>query len=144
MHADKVISTYLQVREKLRVEEAARKERAAELKKVMSRLEVALEKVMTDTGVDSIKGGGGTVFRGTKDFVTVKDWDSFLAQMVQEIVLLSETHTPEEILNKSMLLQMLSKSVSKLVVKDYLDEFEELPRGLDYEKIRTIQIRKGN
>lgn len=120
-----VIRTYMKLRDQKAAIEAELKERVADLKGKMEKLEAYLKTQMDAQGLTSFKSDYGTAFFTTTDYANVADWDAVLS-FVRE----NEAY------------DMLEKSVSKIAVRDYIERFKAVPPGINYGTKLVVNIRK--
>lgn len=122
---DNVIKKYMQLRSQKEAVEAETKERVAEIKTTMQKLESWLKLKADEDGVTSFKTNHGTAFLTTVDFASVADWDSVLKFIRDE-----EAY------------DMLEKRVSKTAVRGYLEATKQVPPGVNYGTKLEVNIRK--
>lgn len=120
-----VIRTYMKLRDQKAAIEAELKERVADLKGKMEKLEAYLKTQMDAQGVTSFKSDYGTAFLTTTDYANVADWDAVLS-FVRE----NEAY------------DMLEKRVSKIAVRGYIERFKAVPPGINYGTKLEVNIRK--
>lgn len=70
----RAIESYIALRAKIHEIEEAHKKQLAPYKDMLGRLEGVLMAELERTGLDSLKGAAGTVFKSTSTSVTVQDW----------------------------------------------------------------------
>ena len=75
---DKVIATYLKLRSQKEAIESETKEKVADIKANLLKLEAWLKEKMDADGETSKKTPFGTAFITTTDFAQVGDWDAVL------------------------------------------------------------------
>lgn len=122
---DDVIATYMKLRDKKAAIEAEAKDRVAEIKAKMEKIE-AYVKVRAETeGVTSFKTPHGTAFLSTTDYAQVADWDSFI-----EFVRTEDAY------------EMLEKRVSKTAVREYIEQTKNVPPGVNYGTRLEVNFRK--
>ena len=120
-----LITAYLEIRDKKRLMEHEFKERLAPFNETLDKIEMALAKVMEDTGLDNLPGGGGTAYRSTRTNVKVDDWDAFMFWVVEN----GHWH-------------MVERRAAKTAVEEVLAETKELPPGVSMTKEYVVQVRK--
>ncbi len=124
--ADKLVTAYVKMRDDLSAQEKTFKEFKAGRKEDMLKIADALQRMMDDDGLESMKTTAGTAFRATKDFISVEDWNDVL-KYVEE----------------SGDLAIFNKSVNKTVIKEYMGDHGGLtPPGLAYGQKFEIQVRR--
>ena len=122
---DKVIQTYMKLRSKKEAIEAETKEKVADVKANMAKIEAWLKEKADADGVTSFKTDHGTAFLTTTDFANVADWDAVL-----------------DFIRKEEAFDMLEKRISKTAVRGYIDANKEVPPGVTYGTKLDINIRK--
>jgi chromosome condensin MukBEF complex kleisin-like MukF subunit len=134
MDINKVVAGYIKLRDKI---DELKKDHKAQLKELtdkQDKLAAFLEKRLTEIGVDNVKVDAGTVFRATKDSVTVANKAEFGQFILDQI----EDHGLDA-------LYMMTMAASKTAVKDYMaDNEDEPPPGISYTTKQEIQIRRAS
>ncbi len=120
-----VIRTYMKLRDQKAAIEVETKERVADLKAKMEKLEAYLKAQMDAQGLTSFKSDYGTAFLTTTDYANVADWDAVLS-FVRE----NEAY------------DMLEKRVSKIAVRGYIEANKAVPPGITYGTKLEVNIRK--
>lgn len=120
-----VIRTYIKLRDQKAAIEAETKERVADLKAKMEKLEAYLKAQMDAQGLTSFKSDYGTAFLTTTDYANVADWDAVL-----NFIRANEAY------------DMLEKRVSKIAVRGYIERFKAVPPGINYGTKLEVNIRK--
>ena len=120
-----VIRTYMKLRDQKAAIEGEVKERIADLKSKMEKLEAYLKTQMDAQGLTSFKSDYGTAFLTTTDYANVADWDAVL-----DFVRDNEAY------------DMLEKRVSKLAVRGYIEANKAVPPGITYGTKLEVNIRK--
>lgn len=122
---DDVIATYMKLRSQKESLEAETKERVAEVKAKMEKLEAWIKEQADLQGVTSFKTKHGTAFLTTTDFATVADWDAMLT-----------------FVRENDAYDMLEKRVSKTAVRGYIEQTKTVPPGVNYGTRLDVNIRK--
>lgn len=120
-----VIRTYMKLRDQKAAIEGEVKERIADLKGKMEKLEAYLKTQMDAQGLTSFKSDYGTAFLTTTDYANVADWDAVLT-FVRD----NEAY------------DMLEKRVSKIAVRGYIESNKAVPPGITYGTKLEVNIRK--
>jgi hypothetical protein len=120
-----VIRTYMKLRAQKTTIEAEVKERLAELKAKMEKLEAFLKTQMDAQGLTSFKSEHGTAFLTTVDYANVADWDAVIA-----------------FIRDNDAYDMLEKRVSKMAVRGYIESAKAVPPGVNYGTKLEVNIRK--
>jgi hypothetical protein len=122
---DDVIATYMKLRSQKESLEAETKERVAEVKAKMEKLEAWIKEQADLQGVTSFKTKHGTAFLTTTDYATVADWDAMLT-----------------FVRENDAYDMLEKRVSKTAVRGYIEQTKTVPPGVNYGTRLDVNIRK--
>ena len=122
---DTVIAGYMKLRERKKEVEAKAKEEVSTINEKMTKLEAWIKNFFDETGQVSSKTPHGTAFLTTVDFAGVADWDAVL-NFVKE----NEAY------------DMLTHSVSKTAVREYIKENKQVPPGVNYGTKIEVNIRK--
>lgn len=80
---------------------------------------------MQESGQDAVKTAYGTAFKKESDFVSVSNWDDTLAYI-----------------RANGAWSMLNKAVNKTAVKEYIEQNEVPPPGINYTRIVEVQVRR--
>lgn len=120
-----VIRTYMKLRDQKAAIEAETKERVADLKAKMEKLEAYLKAQMDAQGLTSFKSDYGTAFLTTTDYANVADWDAVL-----------------DFIRENEAYDMLEKRVSKIAVRGYIEQSKAVPPGINYGTKLEVNIRK--
>lgn len=120
-----VIRTYMKLRDQKAAIEGEVKERIADLKSKMEKLEAYLKTQMDAQGLTSFKSDYGTAFLTTTDYANVADWDAVL-----------------NFIRDNEAFDMLEKRVSKIAVRGYIESNKAVPPGITYGTKLEVNIRK--
>jgi len=120
-----VIRTYMKLRDQKAAIEGEVKERVADLKAKMDKLEAYLKTQMDAQGLTSFKSDYGTAFLTTTDYANVADWDAVLG-----------------FIRDNEAFDMLEKRVSKIAVRGYIEANKAVPPGITYGTKLEVNIRK--
>lgn len=122
---DKVIKTYIRLRDELDASRKAQKEYEKEIKFKLERLSMWLKEYAESEGVKSIATDYGTAYKVTKDWVRVGSWDKVFAWI-----------------KKTGNWQMLEKRIGKLATKEIMEKTGKIPPGVEYSQEIEYQVRK--
>lgn len=126
MDIDKLVGAYINMRDSLDAARKEFKELEKDRKAQMAKVEERILKLCYDQGVESFATKHGTAFKKKRDFIKVNNWDAALDYIID-----------------NDLKHMLSKSVSKIAAKEFMEENQnQLPPGLEYGAITEIGIRR--
>lgn len=123
--ADEVIQTYLRLRARKDAIENDMKDRVADIKTKMTKLEAWLQAKCDEIGATSLKTPHGTAFITTLDTATVADWDATLA-----------------FVKANNAYDLLERRVSKTAVRAYIDENKSVPDGVTFGTRLNVNVRK--
>lgn len=123
--ADQVTKAYVALRDKRAENKRAFEAEDALLKEKMNKLEIWLMNALTTLGADQLKTENGTAFITTRDRASAADWGAFHAWIAE-----------------NSRLDMLEKRVSTKPITEYLEEYGELPPGINIERERSIVVRR--
>lgn len=114
----------------LRDQRAARKKEWAEEDAVfegqMAKIEIAMLKLLQDSGAESVRTDFGTVYTTTKSSASVADKELFL-QWVRD--------------NNEF--AMLEIRPAKVAIAGYRQAMDDLPPGINWFEERTVNIRRS-
>ena len=120
-----VIRTYMKLRDQKAAIEGEVKERIADLKGKMEKLEAFLKTQMDAQGLTSFKSDYGTAFLTTTDYANVADWDAVLG-----------------FIRDNDAFDMLEKRVSKIAVRGYIEQTKSVPPGINYGTKLEVNVCK--
>lgn len=121
-----VIRTYIKLRDQKDAIEAETKERVADLKAKMKKLEAYLKTQMDAQGLTSFKSDYGTAFLTTTDYANVADWDAVI-----------------RFIRDNEAYDMLEKRVSKIAVRGYIEANKAVPPGITYGTKLEVNVRES-
>lgn len=124
MAIKELVEEYVALRDKKSEVAAKAKEVAARIERKLEELQRLILEEMED-GVESIRTEAGTVYKATRRSTTVAGWDNFLPWVQQT----DNWH-------------MLTKAANKTAVLEYLDEYEELPPGINLYSELTLNVNR--
>ena len=125
MTVDEAIAHYLRLRAKKSQIEAEAKDKVAEIKEVMEKIEGWLQRQADAQGVTSFKTKAGTAFLTTSDFASVADWDAVLQWVVDQNAF-----------------DMFERRVNKSAVRGYIEANNAVPPGVNYGTRIDVSVRK--
>jgi hypothetical protein len=123
--ADDLIGKYVQLRDKEAEIKERHKEELKPYKDAMAKLEKALQDMLQEQGVNSMKGAHGTVYRQEVSNLKVTDFNETL-QYIKD--------------NERW--DLLEKRVNKTVVQEIQQEGEDVP-GTEIERTLKVQVRRS-
>ena len=122
---DAIVAAYVQTRDDIDARKKALDLELEELKALQERRESYIKGEMDRLGVESFKTAHGTAFVTWKDSATVKDRESFFAWVKENDAF-----------------EFFESRVSKTAVKQRLEDGSPPPPGVDYVKIKDVQVRR--
>lgn len=125
MDVNDIVAKYLKLREKRDTIMREAKEKAAKIDEHLDKIEGQVMGLMDQLGVNSVSTDDGTAYVAERTSVTVGDWDCFLDQV-----------------KKEGLWHMLERRANKSAVDEYKNENNDLPAGVNYRVVRTINVRR--
>jgi hypothetical protein len=129
----KVINAYIVLRDKIAEETARSKAVLAELAKKQLVLEGYLDRQLTELGVQNIKTEYGTVFKYSKDTVSVQNRADFLDFVLAQIA----EHGADG-------LGFMTVAANKEMVKQFMQENEDsLPPGIKYDQWKAVKVERA-
>lgn len=122
-----LVEKYIQLRDLKAKLDAEHKERTAPIAAAMDKAESALLAMFDQLGMDSAGCPAGTAYRTTKTSATVADMDAFL-----EFVKANEAW------------HFLERRVAKTQVDEYVAANQDLPPGINYSSMVSINVRRAS
>jgi hypothetical protein len=127
MTTDKLVKTYIKIRDKRDELSAAFKEKEAELKALLEALEGELLEICKTQGADSIRTEYGTATRKVSKRFWTADWSSFHAFVM-------ENNAPD----------LMERRVAQGNMQQFLEEHpDKLPPGLNIDSRFAITVRRS-
>lgn len=124
---NKIVATYIKLRDKRAELKKGYEEKDALLKQDMELLELALLDNCKELGATSFRTEAGTVIRSTKTFYWTSDWEAMHKRIIEE-------GRPD----------LLERRISQSVMKDYLEKNPtNVPPGLNVESKYTVTVRRA-
>jgi hypothetical protein len=123
---DKIVDTYIKIRDKKDALTNKFKSEVAELDEQMAVLKHKLVDISKETGVTSFSTSNAVAYRTVKNRYWTNDWDSFYGFM--------QEHSAME---------LLEKRIHQSNIKEFMDQHPELhPPGLNIDSEYEITIRR--
>lgn len=124
---NRVVKTYVKIREARSAAKHAFEEKDAKLKEQLQTLEGFMLDHMQKTKADSVKTAAGTFFRYEEVTPTGSDWDAFFKWV-----------------KKHDAFDALEKRIKKTFIKDYMEEHEgAIPPGVSVYREFVVRVRRG-
>jgi hypothetical protein len=126
MNITALVTKYIAARDMKAKLDAAHKTKLEPLIAAMDKTEAAILDFFNAHGMDSAKCEAGTAYRAVKSSATVNDMDAFLA-----------------FVRANDAWQFLEKRVAKTQVDEYVQEHKDLPPGITYNRIASLNVRRA-
>lgn len=122
-----VVTKYIALRDKRDTIMREAKEKAAKIDEHLEKIEGKVMGVLDSLGLESVRTEAGTAYVAERTSATVADWDITLDHIRQ-----------------NNLWHMLEKRVNKKAVDEYKAENDDLPPGINYRVVRTLNVRRSS
>lgn len=122
---EEAVGDYMAIKDQRATLKAAFEEEDNKLKRIQEKIEAYLLQASNETGVDSFRTPYGTASRVTKRVFNVKDADAFIDWVIQTD-------------NR----QMLPKRANSAPMKEYFEEHESTPPGVEAVSFSEISITR--
>ena len=145
------IEVYIKIRDTLAAETKVFNERKKNLQDQMDTIARDLLSAAAEQNLDGFKCKGiGTAFKKTKDFISAKDFDTFVTFAIKQALDSISEFSDDQVMaitNAMFIdgpLNYMTRSVTKNSIKAYMEEHEgELPPGINYSTELVMEIRKA-
>lgn len=127
MNITKLVERYIAARDMKAKIVAAHKAKLEPLDAAMEKTEAAILDFFNKHGMDSAKCEAGTAYRSVKSSATVADMDAFLG-----------------FVRANDAWHFLEKRVAKTQVDEYVDAHKDLPPGINYSRIASLNVRRAS
>lgn len=121
-----LVEKYIKLRDAKAQLTKQHKDKVARIDEVMDQIEVALLEQFDANGIDSVKSEAGTAYTTTRVSANVADWDAVLSYI-----------------RENDLWSLLERRVSKDAVKQFREENDDLPPGVNWSEEKVINIRRS-
>jgi hypothetical protein len=126
MNITALVTKYIAARDMKSKLDAAHKTKLEPLILAMEKTEAAILDFFNTHGMDSAKCEAGTAYRSMKSSATVNDMDAFL-----------------DFVRTNDAWNFLEKRVAKTQVDEYVAENKDLPPGITYNRIASLNVRRA-
>lgn len=123
---DKLIETYVALRDKKAQMKAEYEASVAPIQQALDRAEAELLRAMQEQGTTALKTPFGTAYQSKRTSATVADWDQLLSYVQQ-----------------NSLWTMLERRVNKTAVDEFVEANNDLPPGVNYRTELTVGVRRS-
>ena len=123
---DQLVEAFVALRDQKKEMEERHKE---ELAPTVRRMDMALkliEQIMNEQGVESVRTRFGTPYKTVLSRVKITDWEA-----------------ARNFVDENNLGHWYTRSLSKEGVETYLEEYGELPPGVDITRITNINVKRS-
>lgn len=125
MSTDVLIEKYIQLRDKKAQMKQEFDSKVAPVDEAMAKIEAHMMKVLNEAGADRIGGATGVAFKSTVNSATVADKEMFR----------------QFCLDKG-LWELADIRASKTAIKDYIEQNEDLPPGINWRTETVVRINR--
>lgn len=126
MDINKLVTSYITLRDKKAQIKAKYDNEVAKVEEVMKRVEGALLQHFETNNVEAVSTAAGTAYTATRSSATVADRDVF-----REFILGTDNW------------QLADIRASKKAIEEYRNVHQELPPGINFSTERVVNIRRG-
>lgn len=126
MNYDELVAAYIKYRDVKAQYKAEYDAKVQKLELVLEKIEQKLMAYMNETGLESIRTGAGTAYKSVKTTASVADRDIFL-----------------DFVRDNDAWELLETRAAKKAVEDYRSANDELPPGINWSAVATINVRRS-
>ena len=126
MNYNELVEAYIKYRDVKAQHKADYDAKTQKLDLVLEKIEQKLMAYMNETGLESIRTGAGTAYKSVKTTASVADRDIFL-----------------DFVRDQDAWELLETRASKKAVEDYRAANDELPPGINWSAVATINVRRS-
>lgn len=126
MNYNELVEAYIKYRDVKAQYKAEYDAKVHKLDLVLEKIETKLMAYMNETGLESIRTGAGTAYKSIKTTASVADRDIFL-----------------DFVREQDAWELLETRASKKAVEDYRSANDELPPGINWSAVATINVRRS-
>lgn len=126
MNYNEMVEHYIRFRDKRAEYKAEFDAKVQKIDLVLEKIEQKLMAYMNDTGLEAVRTGAGTAYRSKKTSASVADRDVFL-----------------DFVRENDAWELLETRAAKLAVEDYRAANDELPPGINWNSVYTINVRRS-
>lgn len=123
---DEIVAAYIKYRDVKAQYKAEYDAKVAKIDQVLAKIEGKLLAYFNDTGLESIRTDAGTAYRSIKTTASVADRDIFL-DFVRD-------HDAWE---------LMETRASKKAIEEYRDANDDLPPGINWSAVATLNVRRS-
>ena len=127
MDLDQIVRVYVKIRDARAAASKEAKERDAELKDKLSKLEAVLLNHLNETKADSVKTSEGTFYRQEDLIPTGSDWEAFYAWVKENDAF-----------------DALERRIKKTFIAEYIEAHDgEIPPGVSVYREHVVRVRRS-
>lgn len=127
MDLDQIVRVYVKIRDARAAAAKEAKERDAELKDKLSKLEAVLLNHLNTTKADSVKTSEGTFYRQEDLIPTGSDWEAFYAWVKENDAF-----------------DALERRIKKTFIAEYIEAHDgEIPPGVSVYREHVVRVRRS-
>ena len=123
---DEYITAYINIKDELEEKKREFKEIETDLKNQLEKIHAVIFQYSKDQGLEKITCSSGTAYQTVRQHVSVTNWNKFF-----------------KFITENELSEMVTKSPKKESVKEYYEEFGELPPGVNLSEEITMNVRRS-
>lgn len=121
-----LVEKYIKLRDAKAKLSQKHKDKVAQIDEILEAIEAALLEQFDQHGIDSVRSEAGTAYTSTRVSASVADWDAVLNYV-----------------RDKDLWNLLERRVSKDAVKQFREEHDDLPPGVNWSEEKVINIRRS-
>jgi len=125
---DKLVETYIAIRDSVAAKESAHKEALSPLKGKLDKIEAEFLRRFSERGQESVRTNFGTAYKSTRSSATVADRGSYVGWILE---------APEDRLS------YLDVRANKTEVAQYKGEHGDVPPGLNWREELVVGFRRA-
>lgn len=125
MDVNELVEKYIELRDKKAAFKKEYELKTEKIDTVLDKIEIALLKTFQDSGLDSVSTKAGTAYTSTRATAKVADKDAFMTFVIE---------------GKNW--EFLENRCSKEAVEQFKAANEDLPPGISWSEIRTVNVRR--
>lgn len=125
MDVNELVEKYISLRDKKAVLKKEYEDKVLSVDTILDKIEVTLLKTFQETGLESVTTKAGTAYTSTRASAKVADKDMFMEFVIE---------------GKNW--EFLENRVSKEAVEQFKAANDDLPPGISWSEIRTVNVRR--
>jgi hypothetical protein len=125
MNAEELVKAYIAIRDKKAEIKARQAEELKPYDTALIKLEGAMQELLDQTGVESLKTAAGTAYKTTRTSVTIADKAAFMDHI-----------------EKNHDFDLLDVRANKTAIEGYLEAHQDLPPGVNIVRMSAVNFRR--